>query len=187
MESVAFQTSIELGDHMKENHSKNVIREMPVQNPFHYISSKSTYQCYICKMKLNGWIYTKKHLKTHIAVQNKKCFVCGGMCSSKELDQHMCAPEKCIQCAYCTKSFRVTTKLIRHIDTEHETEIVLHRCGKCKKFFTMAQLRDLHEQQHTDGEKLHDCQICGKAFYNIDKLTIHLNRHSYKSAYKLIL
>lgn len=147
---------------------------------------KRQYECYICKIKLNGWMDTKKHVKRHIQARNKKCHVCDEMCTEKELTWHICGAEKSIQCEYCCKSFGKIVKLVRHIEAEHKAEKILHRCGKCYRFFELERLRDLHEThahaiQFKDKEKLHVCKICAKAFPNIEALIRHANRHSNKS------
>lgn len=162
LESVLFETATELKRHMRDKHNWE-------------------YECYICKIKLNGWNDVKQHIRRHVQARNEKCDICAEMYTAKELNRHLCADGKSIQCEYCTKSFGATAKLIRHVEIEHATEKILHRCKKCHRFFGMALLKDLHEMQHDNEEKLHVCEICSKAFSRRNLYEYHLVRHSNES------
>lgn len=146
-ESVLFKTTIGLRKHLKEIHGRTL-----------------QYECYICKIKFPRFADAKQHYRLHVLARSEECQVCDELWTPKEFNRHLCAREKSIQCEYCTKSFRAMFKLIRHIDTEHATEKVHHRCSKCNRYFGMGILKDLHEMQHKEVPKNHICEICSKAF-----------------------
>lgn len=178
-----FKTSIELAYHVREQHTNIKHRQITPQNHREVVfSNLSSFECYICKTKFDRFYNARKHIQLHVQARNEKCDVCNERCTRKEFNSHMCvSSEKTIQCEYCPKSFGAIVKLIGHIETEHEAEKIQHRCEKCKRFFGMMRLRDLHVMQHKEEEKLYDCKICGKFFSSADKLSTHLYRHSIKS------
>lgn len=149
------------------------------------LSGKSTFECYICKLSMNKSAI-RQHFKQHVLARNKKCDVCNERCTPKELNWHMCASEKSIRCEYCAKSFGAIVKLIRHIEAEHETEKIQHKCNKCSRFFGTTLLRDLHEIHHKVEEEIHACKICGRTFGSVKRLTAHSNRHLVQSTYESI-
>lgn len=175
----AFQTANELNNHMKQYHCKrkNIISEQNVP-----ADESAQYECHICKIKLLGWRQAKSHLKQHTVARNQKCPVCDEMCTANELNRHVCGSDRCIQCEYCKKSFDAILNLIQHIETDHTTDKIHHRCGKCTRFFGMMRLKDIHEMQHKEEPKLFTCDVCAKGFSQHDKFVAHVNRHSDKSA-----
>lgn len=134
--STFIKTLYELCAHMKEAH-RQIIR----------------YECYICKIKLSRFADARQHSRLHVQARTEECKVCDELWTPEEFNRHLCAGEKSIQCEYCTKSFGAIVKLIGHIETEHETEKVHHRCSKCSRMFEMALLKDLHEIQHKEVPK----------------------------------
>lgn len=167
MESVSFKTSNELQRHIKETHSHKIRGE-----------EKFQYECYICKIKLNGWNNAKDHVKRHVQGRDKKCVVCNEMCTANELECHICGAEKSIQCEYCSESFDATVKLIRHIDTEHATEKILHRCGKCRLFFEMEHFRNVHQKQHKWPTSFTISETCIKGFSGMHKWNSDVEQNS---------
>lgn len=129
--SGSFDTVHQLRRHEKETHG-NVVQ----------------YECYICKIKLDTFADVTQHSRLHVQARSEQCAVCDEMWTPKELNRHICARGKCIQCEYCTKSFGAMVKLIRHIETEHGKEQILHRCDQCRRFFGMAYLKELHVKHH---------------------------------------
>lgn len=146
-ESVLFETVNNLQKHMKKTHG--IVLQ---------------YECYICKIELNTFAHAKQHSRLHVEARSEQCTICYEMWTPKEFNRHICVRGKSIQCEYCTKSFGAVVKLIRHIETEHEKEQILHRCDKCRRFFGMALLKDWHMEQHKEVPKNHICEICSKAF-----------------------
>lgn len=146
-DAVIFETVNQHHRHMKEAHG-----------------IASQYECYICKVQLNTFSDANRHSQLHVQARSEQCTVCNEMWTPKEFNRHICVRGTSIQCEYCTKSFGATVKLIRHIESEHEKEQILHRCDKCHRFFVMALLRDVHVMQHREVSKNYVCNICSKAF-----------------------
>lgn len=183
-----FKTSTELQKHMTDVHCKRIFEETTIRDAkavnvttngertlkldefFHF-------ECYICKLKAYSLRDIRVHLTRNHEIPDKKCVVCYEICTAKELDCHVCGSEQCIQCEYCTKSFDATAKLIQHIDNEHKTDTIYHRCGKCTKIYGMELLRDIHEKHHKDSS-VHKCDICRTRFSHPDRLAAHMNKHS---------
>lgn len=197
----SFQRSVELNTHMKRVH-KNIFEcsickpKMKVLQDFHIAHltftntansmtempnecfDMPTFECHICKDKIDNITDLEKHMETH--ARNNQCKICKAHLTLDELNAHLCGKEKNISCEYCDEKFLSTIKLLDHLKTEHEKK-KLYRCHKCTSFFPMILLRHYHMAQHeNDLPKKYLCNICGKRFAKYAVLNYHRRSHMRK-------
>lgn len=151
--------------------------------------TKSRKQCPTCGIFVKN---LSEHQKmVHVQVKRFCCDFCNYSCYFKtkitrHLQRHIpkhlreqfpCEIEDC--------SFFATRKdaLKSHTLTMHQAREKTHLCNLCepksKKFFTRSQLH-LHIKSVHEKLKNHLCNVCGKRFFNVKDMEMHVKRHGVK-------
>lgn len=165
----------------QSTHSKNSKVSKDSKDTKDSKTTMTPFECYICNISFESRFAIVDHMKQHGPLRNEKCEICNEMCTAKELQNHLCdGIENTIQCEYCIEFFGATTNLIRHIETVHKTEKILHRCDMCRQFFGMEKLRDLHKMNHKEQQKDVEnfiCEVCSMGFSDERKFQRHQLKH----------
>ena len=167
--------------------------------------------CHIC-----GKLVRKMddHIKRHHDSSRSKCSTCGKVMLIEMLEDHekRCENKKYV-CNTCGKSFSSKHTLDYHRDTWHEVLKAEHKCDECGKLFVRKEMLKLHmkshqektpcpecgvkvrhlnlhmKQAHTpDDQQPHQCQDCGKGFFEIrhlekHRMNVHLKLRPYNCRY----
>ncbi|KAM4607939.1 uncharacterized protein ACJ7VT_016091 [Polymixia lowei] len=83
-------------------------------------------------------------------------------------------------CKYCGMLFSAVIDLRDHERHVHRVIERPYACDYCDKTFSHKPHRDRHHRLHR-GEKMFQCEICGKAYTTISQLKTHKQTHSEKS------
>lgn len=85
---------------------------------------------------------------------------------------------KCFKCPECTETFRDAVLLHTHLWRFHRIDLELYSCDKCEyKTPLLSRLQTEHFQIHC-GEKLVECEECGKHFKTPKHCRDHKKLHS---------
>lgn len=76
----------------------------------------------------------------------------------------------------CRQLFSQSIALKDHIET-HKKEDGTFSCPYCQRIFIKYSVIRKHIRSH-HCERKHKCQVCSKRFATIDKLQMHLLKHS---------
>lgn len=76
----------------------------------------------------------------------------------------------------CRQLFSQSISLKDHIET-HKNEDGTFSCPYCQRIFIKYSIIRKHIRAH-HCERKHKCQICAKRFATVDKLQMHLLKHS---------
>ena len=82
---------------------------------------------------------------------------------------------KKFKCDKCSKLFRATADLKKHISIVHNQELK-YQCDICDKKFGYYKDKRKHKEMVHEDMKKFMCNICEKHFYNITILTNHLKK-----------
>ncbi|XP_041475069.1 zinc finger protein 37-like [Lytechinus variegatus] len=133
------------------------------------------FKCSTCgKAFLQKSVYTT-HVKTHMDKEEREkhyCELCGNVYLSKyDHIIHMEWHSQRYKCETCGKVLSTKRTLERHINSVHTKEIKFP-CEICgKEFYNPERLR-WHAQNHI-AEREFECDICGKAFLRARSLKKH--------------
>lgn len=150
------------------------------------ISIAVEYECYLCKRKYKNLKFMRKHMRNHMndgSITSHLCPICRTEQDRTNMNTHLCSGKNDVQCEYCSKGFKSTNKLLKHLDKVHRTNRRFYRCDKCPMLFPMIWLKDCHQNTHADepdqhlktdtlnktlpnaeAPKPHMCEKCGKTF-----------------------
>ncbi|XP_043923038.1 zinc finger protein 236 [Protopterus annectens] len=84
-------------------------------------------------------------------------------------------------CAYCPKSFKKPSDLIRHVRIH--TGEKPYKCGVCGKSFTVKSTLDCHIKTHA-GQRLFSCHVCNNSFSTKGSLKVHMRLHTGAKPFK---
>ena len=80
---------------------------------------------------------------------------------------------KSYQCDFCTKSYRNSGNLKRHIRDFHE-KIKSYKCTTCSKSFAQESSLNTHNQMIHQNSTIFQCDICEKCFRHVVNLKQHV-------------
>ena len=169
-------------------------------------ANPQVFKCGKCVKVFTTLINLQQHIRRHEKnnhskhFQNNKCFTqnedlqehshvhstvhpCDGQeqnCPKTSLKPH--AGEKCLQCEYCSKTFKFKSKLKRHL-LVHTGEKP-YKCQYCSKSFRQKDSFNYHLLTQHAGKKPYCCQHCSKSFPLLSRLQYHLRTHTGEKPYK---
>lgn len=158
---MTFETTKEIALHMRRGHETDIDYETTI------------FTCTLCNESFSNIEDYRKHMRGH--ERSTKCDVCKLPRCMDELDTHLCGDQEQIQCDYCDQMFKVTTKLVEHLQS-HDNQRFYH-CKHCHLYFGMKILRDYHEEQHVKKAKYYKCETCSKTFATKNNLISHMGTH----------
>lgn len=155
-----------------------------------------SFECYICHQSkyLKSVEAVRRHLERYHSKYSKsteamrhhlkqsenkwkKCKICKWRYGPNKLDHHLCGNEKSVQCDYCHKEFTATTKLLQHLERDHDEKKFI-RCKKCSRFYAMQFLTDMCLASHVEIPKKYTCETCSKSFASRHNLSAHMKTHT---------
>lgn len=189
----SFETGQQLQRHLR-THEQALILERVTEKQMKKIKGKADrmskrieYECYLCNCIYKKLPTIRRHMNLHVKNQKAAfhyCSICRTKVERTKLNFHVCGQQSNVQCEYCSRGFKGTNKLLKHLDVMHKTTRRLYECEKCFKHFPMIFLRDFHQNTHTtefeeylrsakhkkmldsDKARNHLCEECGKRFTN---------------------
>jgi hypothetical protein len=147
-----------------------------------YGNQGKKYWCRECTRFFSNLAKLEKPRKKSKIIGNKElCQECGkNVTNLKNHILHVHTVEN-IKCPKCEKVFKNAKALKGHNDNVHEKIPCVH-CGKL--FGAMSNMRAHIQRQHTSNEdKKHKCDVCGKGFFDSNKLKDHGNIHTGEKPY----
>lgn len=142
---------------------------------------RMVFECFICKQHE---AYSEKAMRNHIKRHKQPnikrfrriCLICKIPLSVTNFDSHLCGNEKYVPCEYCSGRFTTTKRLREHLENVHKSNLQLHHCKKCTKYFPMVWLKNVHETVH-NNETLLTCEACSKQFFHKSTFNNHKRSH----------
>ena len=126
----------------------------------------------LCSKILNGSTLLRKHLEKHNEPKEPKppeiCDICGKRFKALSYHRKKEHSEDGAKCRFCNLAFKSDYRRQTHEFEVHNTNAEI--CSLCGKKIKKCYL-EKHMSSHL--ERLHKCEICGKAF----KISFHLERH----------
>lgn len=92
------------------------------------------------------------------------------------------AEKRRITCTWvgCSKEFCSKANMLRHVSSAH-LKTREHKCGSCSKTFARRDLRDIHEETHSDAKRfVCSYEGCTKAYKQAGSLYTHEQVHGEK-------
>ena len=178
-----------------------------------HIQSKTSgpQACHVCGKLCKN---VDEHMRRNHDSKRSKCNICGKAMLKEKLEDHQKSCEKLVLvCNTCGLTFHSKERLICHRQKWHEVPKEEYKCNKCDKLLrTKSDLKrhmvshdektpcpecgvkvrhlDFHMKQvHTpDDQQPHQCQDCGKGFYEIrhlekHRMNVHLKLRPYNCRY----
>lgn len=136
---------------------------------------KRFFVCSNCNLKTTSEIHMKRHLKTHLALENKmyECKICEKVFTThSNLKRHIKNHENCpgkVSCNVCSKELTDKLHLKHHIDKHHPE---FYSCNYCHKTFSNKRGCKLHELLH-ESKASFPCPSCDLVFKTVGRLKNH--------------
>ena len=131
------------------------------------------HQCDICGKRFSQWKTLNGHIKNHHLLKNSNNNnESANPLIKQEKSDHSDPPKKQIRCDVCSKYFGTKAQLKRHQQI-HTGE---YKCNICFKHLSCKRCLTDHQRIHT-GEQRYQCQKCGKKYYSVNGLKLHVNGH----------
>lgn len=128
------------------------------------------FECYQCHQSFPSLSKVKVHFREHDA--STKCRICMKKFTRHDYIRHLCKGTE-IPCQYCSKPFKTTASLIKHINGSHKDHRN-YKCYKCAKAFPMKSLLEVHKPTHSQEEKRFICDICDSRFRTRFQIKEHM-------------
>ncbi|XP_052105127.1 zinc finger protein 11-like isoform X2 [Mytilus californianus] len=122
-------------------------------------AANKSFKCDVCNKKFRSYDILIRHSRTHPS-------------------------EKNYQCPRCGQRFWSEHYLSVHIETQHNSVLVLNTCQICKSVFQWKHELQEHMKTHVLEESEHKCGICGRMFVDNVFLTEHLKTHAEKKIHQ---
>lgn len=129
--------------------------------------------CEFCNIEYKAKSRLKIHFKTiHLGQYSHECEVCGKKFHAKSLCEihtrtHLAQEDRPFGCTECTKRFKSTGELDKHIYRVHVPveEKPCYACEECDFSTTVLESMSKHKLTHLpDDQKPFHCQFCSKGF-----------------------
>lgn len=146
---------------------------------------KNPLQCVICKKLYPNWKSLTIHKRKHGAAKEQMCGTCGkGFRTKQELVRHefVHTNAKSSPCHICGKLFKNKSYALMHSKL-HSEENRKHVCELCGKHFLRGPDIQKHMRIHT-GEKPFICSHCGRSFSESSHLIRHERLHTGEKPYE---
>ncbi|CAG2055409.1 unnamed protein product [Timema podura] len=152
------------------------------------IHKSRTVECPICG-KTVGARGFKFHLNQH---KNTNLFVCVTCVkvfpNENELKSHTSAHshEKQHLCETCGKSFKIKTAMMEHLRVHlNDEDKEKFECDTCHTLYSSKNILKRHMILHDKAkEKKYACETCGKTFFKLPNLRLHIKVHSEDRPFK---
>nr|CAD7610345.1 unnamed protein product [Timema genevievae] len=152
------------------------------------IHKSRTLECPICG-KTVGARGFKFHLNQH---KNTNLFVCVTCVkvfpNESELKSHTSAHshEKQHLCETCGKSFKIKTAMMEHLRVHlNDEDKEKFECDTCHTLYSSKNILKRHMILHDKAkEKKYACETCGKTFFKLPNLRLHIKVHSEDRPFK---
>ncbi|XP_026332002.1 gastrula zinc finger protein XlCGF46.1-like [Hyposmocoma kahamanoa] len=133
--------------------------------------------CEICGQSYKVKARLRQHMNTHLRKRNvcQYCQLCfpSPYALKKHVKTHLNLQDQYI-CDYCGICIKSKSHLRRHM-TCHTSNKEMYKCQYCDKTFSQKEYRKTHEYLHT-GKKTFQCQKCPLSFTNWGNCNKHMIR-----------
>nr|CAD7425083.1 unnamed protein product [Timema monikensis] len=145
-------------------------------------------ECPICG-KTVGARGFKLHLNQHKNTNSFVCITCVKVFPNEsELKSHMSAHshEKQHLCETCGKSFNTKTAMMEHVRVHlNDEDKEKFECDTCHTLYSSKNILKRHIILHDKAkEKKYACETCGKTFFKLPNLRLHIKVHSEDRPFK---
>ncbi|XP_063897886.1 zinc finger protein 782 [Helicoverpa armigera] len=156
----------------------------------HLLTHDEDVHCDICYEKCKNRItlgrhYLKVHNEKYVGTDEETCPLCSRVCATRAmLKRHVQRMHedrtKKYQCDYCQRLYLTKGEVRSHITWSHMPGSRGHTCACGRVFRTPSLLRDHTARFHAaePPPRVHQCDVCEKAFANKQVLNRHKKSHS---------
>ena len=137
--------------------------------------------CLVCDKYFTRKNYESHMNSVHLKVKQYSCKECEKAYSAPVgLKYHMSVEHgndnAKFQCEHCTKQFKHSSLLQKHINSVH-LKVKQYSCKECEKAYKSPEGLQYHMSlEHGDGSKKFQCEDCGKCFLTTKNLRSHKER-----------
>lgn len=173
-----FSSNLELNDHKKTDH-----KECPeCQKVFNSYSSMRVHSRQQHSKLLRGESIERKRVrKSKLGATSTICLYCkNDFLSWTTLSEHKKADHK--KCIECEREFTSYHSMQKHYKKVHNKKPKVesnetHPCKLCDKVFKLKSSIRKHVRSFHNSERLYNCTVCEKSFFEIGSLKTHQVTH----------
>nr|CAD7397052.1 unnamed protein product [Timema poppensis] len=152
------------------------------------IHKSRTVECPICGKTVDARGF-KLHLNQHKNTNSFVCITCVKVFPNEsELKSHTSAHshEKRHLCETCGKSFNIKTAMMEHVKVHlNDEDKEKFECDTCHTLYSSKNILKRHMILHDKAkEKKYACETCGKTFFKLPNLRLHIKVHSEDRPFK---